>query len=235
MCLFRTILTQIPIDSDHSDDSVDPVLPSEKPARIEHIPVPVPTITETPPTLPVPSATTIVPIITTAITTNATTTVASSKEDPVPAPPTPAKEKQHDTPQKRRTTAAGVRRNRKVQNRFSEDPNSDNPTSHAMTRDHSIHDSHHGHKQSSDKPSKPRIPQPKMTMKEMVKRVKQISSYISQTQIEMATKSTPLPAPLTGRTDSTSSSVDAEKDEVRSTEMMDALTRKIVRWQKTYG
>jgi hypothetical protein len=108
-----------------------------------------------------------------------------------------------------------------------------------MVRDDSVH-GHHGHGKSSDKPSKPRIPQPKMTMKEMVKRVKQISTYISQTQIEMATKATTMPTPLTGRADSSSttttqSSIDADKDDIRSTEMMDALTRKIVRWQKTYG
>ena len=157
------------------------------------------------------------------------------------APPTPATEKQHDTPQKRRANGNGGRRNRKTHNRFSEDPNSDSLTSHQMARDDSTHGHHgHGHSKTNDKPSKPRIPQPKMTRKEMVKRVKQISTYISQTQIEMATKATTMPTPLTGRTGSSSttttqSSVDTEKEDIRSTEMMDALTRKIVRWQKTYG
>jgi hypothetical protein len=144
-------------------------------------------------------------------------------------------------PSKRRQTVNGRRRRGKLP---SEDPHGDigSPHSHSMTRDHSHQgdsSSHHGHSKM-DKPSKPRLPQAKMTMKDMSKRVAMISDFIARTQIDMASKPHPFgtsagSTPKASAEEGPSEVSEAEYARMKSTEMMDVLTRKIVLWQKTYN
>lgn len=78
-----------------------------------------------------------------------------------------------------------------------------------------------------------------MSMKDMSKRVAMISDFIARTQIDMASKNNSFTSSSsTPKVNEGANITEVDQDtyeRLRSTEMMDVLTRKIVLWQKTYG